>query len=77
MRGMVWFLGVFVILLGFEVRSSNAWQWAVVWGIAAALWFLIGCGLLAFGVAKTAFDKTRAGAVDALRRGVQTPPAPK
>lgn len=77
MRGMVWFLGVMVILLGFEVRSSSTWQWAVAWSCAAALWFLIGCGLLLFGLAKTAFDKTRAGAADALKRGLVPPPAPK
>lgn len=77
MKGMTWFLGVFVILLGFECRSSNAWQWTVVWLSAAVLWFLIGCGVLLFSLAKTAFDKTRAGATEALKRGLASPLAPK
>lgn len=77
MRGMVWFLGVLVILLGFECRSSSAWQWTAVWGSAAVLWFLGGCLILLVGLYRRAFDKTRAGALDALRRAAQTPPAPK
>lgn len=74
---MIWFLGVLVILLGFEVRSSSAWQWTAAWISAAVLWFLIGCFVLLYSLARTAFDKTRAGAADAFRRGLQTPPAPK
>lgn len=77
MRGMIWFLGVFVILLGFECRSSQTWQWMAVWLSAAVLWLLVGCGIVLFSLAKTAFDKTRAGAADALRRGIGVPPAPK
>lgn len=77
MKGMTWFLGVFVILLGFECRSSNALQWTVVWLSAAVLWFLIGCGVLLFSLARTAFDKTRAGAAEALKRGLASPLPPK
>lgn len=77
MRVMVWFLGVFVILLGFEVRSSNAWQWAAVWGSAAVLWFLVGCISAIYGLAKKAFDKSRAAATETLKRGLASPPAPK
>lgn len=74
---MIWFLGVFVILLGFEVRSSQTWQWALVWGIAGALWFFVGCIALLYRMSRAAFDKTRAGALDAFRRGLSTPPAPR
>ena len=77
MRGMIWFLGVLVILLGVENMGSHAWQWLAVWASAAAVWLLVGCAVILFRVTRAALDKSRAGALETIRKGLASAPAPK
>lgn len=67
MKGVVWFLGALLIVLGAEGMGSSSWHWSAVRIVAAGLWFLVGCGLAFVGLARLA-GKARDGAFNSLRR---------
>lgn len=75
MKGVVWFLGALLIVLGAEGMGSSSWHWSAVRIVAAVLWFLVGCGLALVGLARFAANKARAGADTSLRRAERVAPA--
>jgi hypothetical protein len=76
MRGLTWFLGVMIALLGVQLGRLTPGAWTVAWVIAAVLWFFVGCGLGASALYRLAVTKRVPGVASSFRGGQETHPRP-
>jgi hypothetical protein len=75
MKFLCWCAGVTEILLGCMLAWSIAPAWRWVWLTLAVVWFFVGLGLAAMGLAKLATGKWRMGAARTPLAGVTRAPS--